>query len=107
MFGTNVGTVYVSLGTSIAGANQLTLSPAAIDANLAPESSPVTQTVTLSFQSTSQGSPTFSLFNTLPQSHLRDLADGTHVVASTNAGRRTGLIVITAPSLRWNRRPAT
>src|SRR5258708_2683261 len=31
---------------------------------------------------------------TLPQSHLRDLADGTHVVASTDAGRRTGLIGI-------------
>ena len=61
--GTNVANVEVLLGSSIAGANQVTLSPAAIDVNVTSGGSPVTQTVTLSYQATSQDSPTFSLFN--------------------------------------------
>lgn len=60
--GTNVGSIDVVLGSSIAGANQATVSPAAIDVNVTPGGSPLTQSVTLSYQTTSQGSFTFSLF---------------------------------------------
>ena len=61
--GTSDVSIDVLLGSSIAGANQVTLSPSAIDVNVTPGGSPVTRTVTLSYQATSQGSVTFSLLN--------------------------------------------
>lgn len=59
--GTNAGSIDVVLGSSIAGANQVTVSPEAINVNLMPGGSPVTQTVTLTYQTTSPGSLTFLL----------------------------------------------
>jgi uncharacterized protein (TIGR03437 family) len=63
VLGTNVSTVYALLGSSIAGANQATVSPTTLNVNVTPGGNAVTETVTLSYETTSQGSFTFSLFN--------------------------------------------
>jgi uncharacterized protein (TIGR03437 family) len=57
---TATGGVDVLLGSPVAGANQLSLSPEAIAVPVTSGGAPVTKTVTLSYQTTVQGSPTFT-----------------------------------------------
>jgi uncharacterized protein (TIGR03437 family) len=58
---TGNSSVNVLLGSSIAGADQLSVSPSAINAVLTSGGSTSTQAVTLSYQTTSQTAPSFSL----------------------------------------------
>jgi len=53
------GGVNVFLGSSVAGANQLVLSPASVTANGEPFTNPPSQTVTLTYQTTTPGTYTF------------------------------------------------
>jgi uncharacterized protein (TIGR03437 family) len=53
-------TVNVLLGSSVAGANQLTLSPPSVNANLASGGAATSTTVTLTYRTTVPGAPTFT-----------------------------------------------